>query len=457
MIQRFTRVTTVASLATLLATAAGATTWTVDDSGGADFTAIQPAITAAADGDVILVLPGSYAAFSIVGKGVVVRGSGAETVTVTGATMVSQLSSTQAVEIAGMTFVRPNAQVPPPPFQAQSNQGVLTLRACTFQGANGIQSGGGSAARLTECALSIVHASTFVGGTGSGGGITTGRGGLGLNVTFGDLVLLHSTVSGGLGGTDADFDEDGGDGGVGLSLGFGDVRVAHSTIRGGNGGNGGIDKGVCMAAGAGANAVTLFQNSFATNDVILVPGARGSFVCGVSQPPPTGFEIVGGVAAPLDFTPYCFGFEALCPCGNRGFGLGGCEISFATGGGRLEASGTPSVAGDTLTLAAQGLPPAGTAILFQGTSAVGANSTGAIFGDGLRCAGGAVTRLASRTVVAGGATFGSAAGDPPLSVTGAIPSSAGVFFYQAWFRNAAAFCTASTFNLTHAVEIRWAP
>jgi hypothetical protein len=29
--------------------------------------------------------------------------------------------------------------------------------------------------------------------------------------------------------------------------------------------------------------------------------------------------------------------------------------------------------------------------------------------------------------------------------------------YQLWYRDAASFCTASTFNLTNAVEIAWEP
>jgi hypothetical protein len=33
----------------------------------------------------------------------------------------------------------------------------------------------------------------------------------------------------------------------------------------------------------------------------------------------------------------------------------------------------------------------------------------------------------------------------------------GVRTYQAWYRNAAAFCTASTFNLTNGVQLTWGP
>ena len=44
----------------LLASAAGADTWIVDDDGKADFNTIQAAVDAASDGDEIIVLPGTY-------------------------------------------------------------------------------------------------------------------------------------------------------------------------------------------------------------------------------------------------------------------------------------------------------------------------------------------------------------------------------------------------------------
>ena len=46
------------------------------------------------------------------------------------------------------------------------------------------------------------------------------------------------------------------------------------------------------------------------------------------------------------------------------------------------------------------------------------------------------------------------AGDPSLSAGGLV-STPGTRTYQAWYRNAAPFCTAATFNLTNGVEIVW--
>lgn len=449
-----------AAFAALFASpAALATTWTVDDSGGADFTTISAAVAAAVDGDVLVVRPGSYAAFDVVDEHLVIRGDGTGDVDVVGRSTVTSLAATRAVEIANLRFY-PLAGQTLETFGASGNAGVLTLRACTFTGAAGGASfaaaNGRSSAAFDACGLVVVHASSFTGGSGASAEPFIGTGAIGARFAGSTVLVLDSTFHGGNGGEDFDGDENGGNGGAGARFQSSSVRAAHTTFRGGHGGFGGYSPflGECHVAGSGGDAVQVSGTTFEDRDVTYAPGLRGLFICG-SQPPPTGLNVSGGSATPLVFTPYCVGFEATCPCGNRGFGVAGCETSFATGGGRLEASGTPSVAIDTLAFVANGLPPAGTAILFQGTSTLGASSLGVVFGDGLRCAGGSVTRLASHAVVSGSASFGASAGDPPFSTLGSIRPSGGVRFYQAWFRNAASFCTVSTFNLTHGLEVVW--
>jgi parallel beta-helix repeat protein/predicted outer membrane repeat protein len=71
----------------LPAVLAGAATWTVDVNGSGDFTAIQPALTAAGEGDVVLVLPGTYTGadnrnLSFGTKNLVLRGSGGAAATI---------------------------------------------------------------------------------------------------------------------------------------------------------------------------------------------------------------------------------------------------------------------------------------------------------------------------------------------------------------------------------------
>ena len=82
----------------------------------------------------------------------------------------------------------------------------------------------------------------------------------------------------------------------------------------------------------------------------------------------------------------------------------------------------------------------------------------ATFGDGLRCIGGNITRLGRETVVGTSSSHGAPAGDAPISVSGAIPSTGGTFLYQVWFRDSEpGFCTPATFNLTNALAVTWTP
>jgi glucose/arabinose dehydrogenase len=150
------------------------------------------------------------------------------------------------------------------------------------------------------------------------------------------------------------------------------------------------------------------------------------------------------------------GSGTACPCGNTGALGHGCENSLGTGGGRLDASGSARVGNDTLLLSATALPPTTFALFFQG-DALTQNGSGSVFGDGLRCAGGNVRRLATRMSAAGACAIGAPVGDAPVSTTGALTSAGGVRYYQAWYRNSAAFCTSATFNLTNALRITWIP
>ena len=119
----------------------------------------------------------------------------------------------------------------------------------------------------------------------------------------------------------------------------------------------------------------------------------------------------------------------------------------------MAGSGIPSLSADTVTLAGINMPNS-SALYFQGTTQQ-LSGAGAVFGDGLRCAGGSVVRLGTRTNSAGASGYPNA-GEPSVSVRGLI-TTPGTRTYQVWYRNSAAFCTASTFNLTNGVEITWNP
>lgn len=154
---------------------------------------------------------------------------------------------------------------------------------------------------------------------------------------------------------------------------------------------------------------------------------------------------------------YCHGSGNTCPCGNGGPGPGGCLHSGGAAG-VLTATGTASVFADTITLRVSGVLPSVPILFFQGTGKVG-NGAGVHFGDGLRCAGGAVVRLGTRfTDAAGSVEFGAAvSGDPSIAVRGQLPGGGGLRHYQGWYRDTAPFCRPEGFNLTNGFSIDWAP
>ena len=156
-------------------------------------------------------------------------------------------------------------------------------------------------------------------------------------------------------------------------------------------------------------------------------------------------------------SPFCFGdgTGAACPCGNTSppGNQDGCLNSLGIGG-RLRASGVARIAYDNFTLLGTGMPNS-SALYFQGTTQQ-SSGNGAVFGDGKRCAAGSVIRLGTK-INAGGASQYPAAGDLSVSVKGLVPVGGATRTYQCWYRNAAAFCSASTFNLTNGWTVTWVP
>ncbi len=146
------------------------------------------------------------------------------------------------------------------------------------------------------------------------------------------------------------------------------------------------------------------------------------------------------------------GTGTACPCGNNGASGHGCGNSVAPGGALLQvSSGVASTLSDTLHLQATSLPGNSSCLVFQGATL----GTGATFGDGLRCATGTTIRLANKTASPTGVVTYPSGSDAPISVQGAIPVEGATRAYQVWYRNAGAFCTSSTFNLSNGLFVSW--
>ncbi len=153
------------------------------------------------------------------------------------------------------------------------------------------------------------------------------------------------------------------------------------------------------------------------------------------------------------------GAGAACPCGNSGSSGRGCASSVNAGGALLTASGVASatLVNDSWLLTASGVPN-GPGLYFQGTTPH-AGGLGTPFGDGLLCASSSIIRLGIVMAATDTSTYPSGTIAPNnihISVQGSI-AAGDVRDYQLWYRDAISFCTASTFNLTNAIGVTWAP
>jgi hypothetical protein len=234
---------------------------------------------------------------------------------------------------------------------------------------------------------------------------------------------------------------------------FGEVQNLGALTQGGL--SGGLEADPNNTSGAGDTVFgQLATGTFtrtSTDELWLLVQGRHPLPSNVLAPHVNAFQIRELPDNPG--TPYCFGdgAGAACPCGNPGAAGNGCASSVNALGAHLGASGSPSLTADTLLLLGSGMPNS-SVLYFQGTAQLG-GGLGVAFGDGLRCVAGTIVRLGTKTNVAGASQY-PAAGDLPVSVRGMI-TAPGTRNYQMWYRNAAAFCTTSTFNLSNGLQIAW--
>jgi hypothetical protein len=139
------------------------------------------------------------------------------------------------------------------------------------------------------------------------------------------------------------------------------------------------------------------------------------------------------------------GIESGCPCGNIGSTGEGCSNSTLKGA-ILEPTGSGiASANDTVLLGTQ-LPPNVPALFFSGVNVI---TPPVFFGDGLRCAGGQITRI---EVVIADANGDVATSVGVASTLGASTGTQSVL--QIWYRDPASLC-GTNFNTSNAIDLTW--
>jgi hypothetical protein len=143
---------------------------------------------------------------------------------------------------------------------------------------------------------------------------------------------------------------------------------------------------------------------------------------------------------------------SLAPCNNPD-SAAGCANSTGVGG-TLEAVGTTSVFADDLSLVAAQLPTNQFGIVYMGSAAAAAP-----FGDGVRCAGGAIFRYGAGFSGPGGTyTLGrgvAGASCALFGVPGCIDAGE-TWHFQGWYRDPTGPC-GSGWNVTNGLSITFTP
>ncbi|MFT7671275.1 MAG: hypothetical protein ACI8X5_003992, partial [Planctomycetota bacterium] len=151
-------------------------------------------------------------------------------------------------------------------------------------------------------------------------------------------------------------------------------------------------------------------------------------------------------------TAYCSGDGSgtACPCGNTGSAGAGCANSL-TSGATMIAAGSTSVGADDQVFTTVGLLPGQAALLFSGFTEI-TGGAGNPFGDGLRCVGGAVTRMNVQIPDAQGvgswgsglaSTYGWSGGETRT--------------FQTWYRDSVGSPCGNAFNFSNGVSVTFTP
>ncbi len=245
---------------------------------GVAFTSIQAAVSAAAEGDTVLVKDGAYdESVTLSGKSLAVVADASANVTVLRTLSVTGLGPTQRSLLRGIDAVLPAANPSGEALRLGSNAGPVWVEDGTFDGAH-VLGGPAGGMLVSLCGAATIVRCEARGGSGLGSKVGVSKaGGPGLFAIQSSAYAYSSTLRG----------EDGVQSGsiFGLPAGGGDgatldrslLFASGSSLVGGRGADGVSGAFGCVGGGAGGHGVTLIgANSQALlQETGLLPGAGG--------------------------------------------------------------------------------------------------------------------------------------------------------------------------------------
>ncbi|MDZ4774451.1 MAG: hypothetical protein SGI72_15090 [Planctomycetota bacterium] len=223
----------------------------------------------------------------------------------------------------------------------------------------------------------------------------------------------------------------------------------------------GAPEGAQTCTGAWSGSPHVLGVSYAKHTISITAGQNITVLSSNSTTvASTNFGSVNGFQIVLDpstlSTSFCSGdaVGTTClGCGNNGGPGRGCANSGAgSTGALLVSSGVASVSADTLSLTCSDMTGPG---LFFQSNGLGASPI--TFGDGMLCASVGIVRMGVVFPTSGAATYPGGLTPAPISIAGAPIAAPVTKHYQCWYRDALAFCTASTFNTSNGVSLPWIP
>ncbi|MCE9592575.1 MAG: hypothetical protein K8S98_00140 [Planctomycetes bacterium] len=244
------------------------------DGTGADFTDLQPAIDAAADGDTVIVLPGTgYGSFVIDGKSlnVVGRFPFIDKPRVKGTGLVKNLQGGQRVVIECLKIDA--IQSVGPALTLFNNDGSIRLEGTDVVGSFGTAVAAPGAGIVFVGCDDVALNDCFLEG---GYGMTVGQDGApGAMVTGGSAVVFHDGAAVGGRGGDALAGSGlaGGKGGAGVALASAKLFASKVDFLGGDGGTGADELGDCTQGGVAPG-----NGGDGGNGVYIEPFPFGHFV-----------------------------------------------------------------------------------------------------------------------------------------------------------------------------------